>query len=169
MHDDEVSERAVVRESRLALVGTHLFIALDALRAAAACLHERRRDSLAAPPPADIRSYRDDLAGPLVARHVGHGDARIVTTPRMPVAPADATGADPHQRAVPRMHRLENLTHGWPCTKSFDDDGSHELIPPRSGSDVTTTNPSGTASSRANPAVRRCCTSSIVILWLAAP
>ena len=125
---DEFGERPPGRETGLKLVVADLMVARGALRTGSARRDEGHRHPIADMPAAHVGSHGLNHARQFMAGHMRQHDVGIMAHPAVPIAAADAVGADPNNDAVGRGGRIGNVTnpdpipgklqispHAWPC------------------------------------------------------
>ena len=124
---DELGERPVVGEPRLALPLAHLLLAREARGARAARAHERHGDlRRRAPSDRTCAPDLDDDPRQLVPGHVRERDVVVVPLPAVPVGAADAGRRDPQDDPVVGAGRRRDLAHGRRDAELGDHHGTHE-------------------------------------------
>jgi hypothetical protein len=100
-HSDRLSQRAPCGEPRLELIVANLRSASQALTTCAATGDERHRHALSNLPAMNARTNLRNDARKFMARHVWKAlNVRIVASPTMPVAAANASGMHANHDAV---------------------------------------------------------------------
>ena len=122
-----LGERSPGREAGLEVVVADVLVAGDALVAGAAADGEGHGDAFAHASLAHLLAHGHDLAGQLMAGHMGQHDVRVVAGPAVPIAAADAVGLDADHHAVVGGGGVGDGLEGGELVELFVEDCFHGI------------------------------------------